>query len=259
MSTITVESARSFLAHLELPRITRLGFEAGEKKPAVDFDVLKNQATVVGSEIVSFVKGVSVERRQDIVHCALLAQLAADRAVTDRNKILDWYDTYFRVLTNLGWVIQDRGFSSYEEKANGLEAHEAILKVAAVVLGGAPTALAVVTSTIEAMKSMNADNPWIVIFDRTSKAAKTARFQIALAAEDESGQFLVSLMAFGLQANSTLTQVLFFKIRSDKVRFQHCSGKITIDDLVLDGVRENVRQKLIPYYSGYVDSINLNP
>ena len=258
MSTVTLASAHNFLDNLSLPRIERRGYEAAEETPRFDFDAFKNQATVVGSEVISFVKGVSVDHRQDIVNCALLAQLAADQMVKDRIKIFDWYDAYFNVLTNLGWVIQDKSFSSYEENAEGLEAHEAILKVASVLLGGSPTALALVVSTIEAMKSMNADNPWITIFDRESKTAETARFQIALASEDESGQFMVTLMAFGLRADSTITQILFFKIRSDNVSFKHCSGKVTINDTVLNGIREKVREKLIGRTGGYIDSLNLD-
>ena len=258
MSEVTLTTARHFLDQLALPAFTQSGFEGVEETPSIDFDELKNQATVVGSEIVSFVKGVSAARRQDIVNSALLAQLAADHKVKDRSKIFEWYDAYFDVLTNLGWVIQDNSFASYEKEAEGLEAHEAILKVATVLLGAAPTALAVVTSTIEAMKSMDQNSPWITIFDRESRKAETARFQIALAEEDEQGQFLVSMMAFGLKADSTLTQVLFFKIRSDKMSFKHCSSKVTINDEVLDGIREKVRVKLLGRTGGYIDSLDLD-
>ena len=258
MSGITRVTASQFLDHLELPAITRGGFEAVAQASQIDFDALKNQAMVVGSEVVSFVKGVSIERRKDIINCALLAQLAAGHQVKDRNSIIEWYDSYFGVLTNLGWVIQDKRFDSYEDKADGMEAHEAILKVAAVLLGAAPTALAIVTSTIQAMKTMDADNSWITIFDRESRSAETARFQIALAEQDDSGQFMVSLMAFGLKADSTLTQVLFFKIRSGKVSFKHCSGKVTINEEVLAGIREKIRTKLVGRTEGYVDSLDLD-
>lgn len=255
MSRVTIASASKFLEHVELPALAR---GAAREAELIDFDELKNQAAVVGSEVVSFVKGVSAERRQDIVNCALLAQLAANHRVQDKTRIFEWYDAYFEVLTNLGWVLQDKGFSSYEEKADGLQAHEAILKVAGVLLGAAPTALAIVTSTIEAMKEMDKGNPWITIFDRESKSAKTARFQIALAEEGSSGQFMVTLMAFGLEAESTLTQVLFFKIRSDKVSFKHCSGKVTINEMVLAGVREKIQAKLIGRTGGYIDSLDLS-
>lgn len=66
------------------------------------------------------------------------------------------------------------------------------------------------------------------------------------------------MMAFGLKADSTLTQVLFFKIRSATVSFKHCSGKVTIDEEVLNGIREKIRMKLIGRTVGYVDSIDLD-
>lgn len=257
MSKATLSTAREFVDAIELPAVYDLGFESVDDT-TVNFDEVKNQATVVASEVISFVKGVSVERRQDITNCALLAQLAADHKVADRNQVFEWYEAYFDVLSHLGWTIQDQGFTAYEEEADGLEAHEAIIKVATVLLGPAPTALSVVTSTLEAMKSMEADNPWITIFDRESRTAQTARFQIALAQEEENGQFLVTIMAFGLKAESTLTQVLFFKIRSDKAKFKHSSSRVTINQIVLDGIREKVRVKLIGRTSGYIDSLDLD-
>jgi hypothetical protein len=81
-------------------------------------------------------------------------------------------------------------------------------------------------------------------------------FKIALA-EEGGRQFMVSMMAFGLKADSRLTQILFFKIRSHKVRFKHCSGKVTIHEDVLGGVREKIRKKLIGRAGGYIDSLDL--
>lgn len=255
MKTISLTTASDFLDQLNLPATSK-GFE-DLVTPKIDFDELKNQAMLAGSEVISFVKGVSIARRQDILNCALLAQLAANHKVNDETDILNWYNTYFDVLTNVGWVIQDKGFSAYTEKANGLEAHEAILKVAAVLLGAAPAALAVVTATIEAMKSMDKDNPWIKIFDRESRKYTTAKFQIALVEEDISGQFLISLMAFKLVAKSNLTQVLFFKIKSGEVNFEQHAGKITINEDILNGIREKIRQKLIGRSEDMIDALDL--
>lgn len=270
MSHATLTSAIQFLDQLELPPAKKpdielphilAGVELPDKKalkvPSVNFDEHLNQATVVKSEVVSFVKGVSVARRKDIVNCSLLAQLAADEAVKDANKILEWYDVYFDTLTTLGWVLQDKGFSSHEEKADGLEAHEAILQVATTLLGAAPTALALVTSTINAMKSMDKDNPWITLFDRESRSAESAKFQIALAEENEDGQFLVNMMAFALKADSKLTQILFFKIWKHKVSFKHLSSKITVSEEILNGIRDKVVQILINRTANVVSTINI--
>ncbi len=250
MKKITTTSAREFLKTVKLPSLTR-GVVEGARE-LIDFDAQKNQAMVVASDIVSFVKGVSNERRQDIVNASLLAQLVANKKVPDKANIIAWYNAYFDVLENIGWVIQDRSFSSYTEEADGLEAHEAILKVATLFLGAAPTALAVVISTLEALKSMDSSKAWMTIFDRESKHVKTAHFQIALAEQGDNDQFFVSLMAFSLKAASTITQILFFKIRNDEVELEKYSGKVTINDEVLSSIREGVKQKIAAYTNDYI-------
>ena len=248
----TPQSAREFLNTVKLPTPARARGGVEGVREIIDFNAQKNQAMVVASDIVSFVKGVSSERRQDIVNSSLLAQLVANKKVPDKKNIIEWYNAYFDVLENIGWVIQDRSFSSYTEEADGLEAHEAIIKVASVFLGAAPTALALVISTLEALKSMDSSKPWITIFDRESKQAKTGHFQIALAEQGDNDQFLVSLMAFSLKAESTITQILFFKIRNDEVELEKCSGKVTINDKVLSSIRDLVSQKIAAHTSAYI-------
>lgn len=258
MANIELKSTLAYVQSLDLPALPSSRSMAGPAEgQSVDFDTFRKQMAVVGSEVVSFAEGVTAQRRQDIINATHLAQLAANKKVTDREDILAWYDTYFDVLTNLGWVLQDRGFSEYTEKADGLEAHEAILKVAAMLLGSAPTALAIVTSTLQAMKSMDADNPWITIFNRESRAAKAARFQISLAEQEGNGQFMVTTMAFALNAKSEVLQVLFFKVHKNEAMLKHCSGKVTINDEILAGVRETVRIRLAGRTQDFVAALNL--
>ena len=247
---VTPISAREFVNAAKLPSPTRGAVEGSRE--LIDFNAQKTQTMVVASDVVSFVKGVSSERRQDIVNSSLLAQLVANKQVPDKTNVTQWYKTYFEVLQNIGWVIQDHSFSSYTEEANGLEAHEAILKVAGAFLGGAPAALAIVMSTLEALKSMDSSKPWMTIFDRETKHANTGHFQIALAEQGDNDQFMVSLMAFSLKAQSSLTQILFFKIRKDEVQLEKCAGKVTINDEVLSSVREQVKQKLEAHTSQYI-------
>lgn len=255
MKPVTPQSARAFLNAMELPPSTRGGFESAAE--IIDFKAQKDQALVVASDVVSFVKGVTNERRQDIVNASLLAQLAANKKVPDKTNMMEWYNAYFNVLENIGWVLQDKTFSSYTEEADGLEAHEAILKVAAVFLGAAPAALTVLTSTLQALKSMDPSKSWVTIFDRESKHVETAHFQIALAEQGEHDQFFVSLMAFSLKAKSTLTQVLFFKIRKDDVELKKYSGKVTINDQVLSSIRDRVQQKIASHVGEFVADLEI--
>jgi hypothetical protein len=233
----------------------RSGSAKSEPVPQVVFDATKAQATVVGSEIVSFVTGVTAERREAIVNSSLLAQLIAKQAVPDQSRIYDWYDKYFDALANLGWVIQEKGFSEYAEAGTEFDAHSAIIGLATTLLGAAPAALAIVKSALDSLHQMDASSPFITLFNRESQVAKAARFQISVAEQGPDGQFMVTLMAFGLQAKSEVTQVLFFRWRKGDATFQHYDGKVTINTTVLDAVQDELKARLVEHTKSYLRAI----
>ena len=70
-------------------------------------------------------------------------------------------------------------------------------------------------------------------------------------------QFLVSVMAFGLEAETNFTQVLFFKFLANDVTFRHFSGKLTIDSEVLANLRLLITEKVLRYAHDYVKAIVL--
>lgn len=220
-----------------------------------DFDGAKNQALVVGSDIVSFVKGVTEARRKDIVNSALLAQLVANNSVKNKRHVFKWYDTYFETLTRIGWVVQDRQFADHLHSSASFQAHEIVLSIATTLLGPGSAALGVVKDTLGALQTMKKDSPWITLFNRESKYARNGRFQITLAEDTADGQFLVTLLAFALVAQSDLTQILFFKFGSNDVRVKYSAGKVTINTEVLDFIRDDVRQRIANYAKNYVKGL----
>ena len=65
----------------------------------------------------------------------------------------------------------------------------------------------------------------------------------------------MTLMAFGLEAKSTVTQVLFFKVKASEATLRHYSGRLTINTAVLDGIREQIQMKLSGLASDYVKTL----
>ena len=65
----------------------------------------------------------------------------------------------------------------------------------AVALGLAPAALAIIVSTVNALKGMNPDSSWLTIFSRESQKAKIARFQIGLVEQQEAGDISINYPA----------------------------------------------------------------
>lgn len=249
--TEKIEQAVRFVRSAQLPPIVgALGTRDREVAESL-FDEVKSQAAVVGSDVVSIMEGVAPEIRKDIVNCSLLAQLVANKSASGRESLGDWYKAYFDALTNVGWVVQEQGFADHREAGNVLEANKAILKVATALLGPGTAALALIQTTLDAMKSMS-EGPWITIFERESQTQKAARFQVTLVEPEASSGFAVALMAYELEATSELTQVLFFKFRSTDVNLRHASGRVAIDTDVLAAIREPVAQKIAAHSASFI-------
>jgi hypothetical protein len=221
---------------------------AGTEGVDFAFDAAKEQAAVVGGEVVSFVKGITAEQRADVVNATLLAQLIAKKKLPEPKNlddILAWYRHYFDALSQIGFVTQGLGFAEYVDARDTFEAHQAIIEVATALLAGSPGALVVIKKALEALQKMSGDSPWITLFNKESRSAETAHFQASMVSTDDSGPFLISIVAFGIKAESKVTQVLFFKFRKDKVKLVHHQGKVSINTQVLEAIRQDVAQKLV--------------
>lgn len=254
-------SAREFVRSIELPApppATARALTGTREQIAFESD--KDQALVVGSDLVSFVGNVAAEQRADIVNALLLAQLRARKVVPQPGNIKDlrrWYDEYLGVLSQIGFAVHRATLKNYDSKTDGFEAHQAVLEVVATLVAGVPGALAVVSSTLTALQKMDADNPWITLFNRESRSANTAHFQVSTAGIDGQGDVFVALAAFGLEAKSKITQVLFFKFRKNDVAIEQLSNKASINTAVLGGVRDEIVRKLAAFASSFVGNLEI--
>jgi hypothetical protein len=253
---VDTQSVRDFVKSAALPDAPPIRFDVA-KDPPKPFDVAKEQASVVGSDVIAFSKGVPAEARGDIVNAVLLAQLVAKKSMAEPKTLADvgaWYDSYFDTLSRLGFVLQDKTLAEYRASSDTFEAHESILEIAGALLAGSPGALVLVKKTLEALKKMSADSPWITLFHRESQSAKTARFQVSLVESDAAGVML-TLIAFGLEAQASVTQVLFFKFHKNDVTLRHNSGKVSINAALLATIRPQVSAKIVAFTNDFIERL----
>ncbi|MEO6006027.1 MAG: hypothetical protein ABIZ04_06045 [Opitutus sp.] len=219
------------------------------------FDAAKNQAQIVGSGVFSFAQGVEAQTREAISDSALLAQLVANKRVSVETDPIKWHAAYTDVLQNIGWVMQEGGWNDYTADGTAVEVHEKIVEVLAVVLGPAATALAIVTSVLNTLKAMKPDSPWITLFTRESQKARIARFQIGVAEQDTHGGVMASLLACVIEADTTVTQVLFFKFKNSKAKFRANNVKVSMNLPALVELSPAIRAKVRAYQIDYLSSI----
>lgn len=219
------------------------------------FDKAKTQAQVVGSGVFSFSQGVTADVREAISDSALLAQLVANKKVSAEEYPISWFKTYGEVLQNVGWTLQEGTWTDYTTTGVAAEVHEKILEVMTATLGPAPAALAIITATIKALKGMKPDSSWLTIFSRESQKAKIARFQVGLVEKNTSDDVFVSLLACLIEAESVITQVLFFKFRTAKASFKANGNKVSVNRAALADLGPMIRNKVRAYQADYMSTV----
>jgi len=259
VTIITPKATRSYIKQATFPSAPPLRARALTDQPPIQLKASEAQSLVVGSGLIVAAEKVPVQTREDLINCTLFAQLAASGEVGDPTRVTEWYEAYFRALTALGWAQSDTQFEKYEFKSRNAEAHEAIMKVLAVLLGPGAAAVQVVQVALEALQSMDANSPWITLFDQQSRTEKSARFQVATAQVDPNGLLQIALAAFHLKAKSRLTQVLFFKSASSSTKLNYAAGKATIYEAALAEQRAAVAARLSAYRTAYVGQVKFPP
>lgn len=257
MSVTTVlEEQRQYIASLDLSGIPRpivemdAATEAGEV-----FNKAKEQAQVVGSGVFSFAKGVDEEVRKAISDSALLAQLVADKRANSEEDPLAWFKIYCDVLKNTGWVLQEKTFDDYTSTGNAAEVHDKIMEVMTAALAPSPATLLILAATMKALKGMDANSSWMRIWSREAQKAQIGRFQIGLAETDPHGEVFVSMLACLMEAQQTITQILFFKWRDAQATFKARASKVSINRGSIRDLNSQIVAKTRAYQNSFLSSI----
>ena len=170
----------------------------------------KQEVVAVGAQLAEFSNAVAAELRPLISNSMLLAQLAANKATAQAATVFEWHSKYREILSNIGWQALGTEEQVQEVGNKNLSVHKAIITVLTTMLGPAAAATSLVVSVLEGLKEMDASSPWITLFDQSSQHAKGAKFQISYVDANEHGEPAISLLAFSVQAERMITQVLFF-------------------------------------------------
>jgi hypothetical protein len=245
-------SVVDYLYSLELPDMGPQ-FEEVARRPAFSSD---QQAVTVGAQITEFTSRVPSDIRQAIADGILLAQLAANRHSKDSGAdVFGWYDKYVEVLQNIGWQFRDIEFQTQSVSQASGDMHKALIPVVTAMLGPQVAAASIVLSVLGRLEEMDKDKPWITAFERASQHASGAKFQVGYVDAGAEGQPEATLACFGIEAQRTVTQVLFFKFSGDQAVLKKAASKMELNMLRLNNAREIIAGRVDPYINEYVSNI----
>lgn len=247
-------SAREYVLELDLPAGTRSAAAAAPQAiPVSDHQ----EAISLGAQLTEFSERVPTDAKAVIADSILLAQLAANKAASRSADLFAWYDKYIEVLQNLGWQGHDLEFQTQTIADRNASVHKAIIPVLTALLGPQVAVASIVLSVLNGLKEMDESTPWITLFDRSSQHASGAKFQIGYVDADADGHPDVALACFGIQAEQTITQVLFFKFTGQRAEVKKAAGRLTISLERLESAREVIANRVRPFIVDYVQNIEI--
>jgi hypothetical protein len=256
MKNGSLDPIKRYVESIDLSGTPREIVQQGDRgEPSGMFDAAKAQAQVVGAGLFSFSQGVDAAVREAISNSALLAQLVANKRTSQAEAPLEWFKEYAGVLQNVGWVQQESGWSDYTTKGDALEVDQKIVEVMSAVLGPAPAALSIITTTINALGAMDPSSSWIRIFSRESQQVRMGRFQIGLVERTVGDDVFVSLLACLVEARTAMSQVLFFKFKNAQATFKANSTKVSINRASLMDLGPTILKKVRAYQVDYLSNI----
>lgn len=216
------------------------------------------QAVAVGSQLAEFGPGVTPAQREAASDCLLLAQLAANKATALEADVMAWYAKYIEVLQNVGWTVHAMEFKDTSARDDQAGVHKAILPVLTAMLGPGAAAASIVFSVLDGLKAMDADSPWITLFDRASTHASGAKFQVgSIEVDPADGQVKAKLAALAIEASKRITQVLFFKLSAEHARLRVAEGRFVISPQRLETIGPAVAQRVGPFLLDNIGDVAL--
>lgn len=251
-----LEHAKQLLRTASLPKKPEhFGVAAGLGMPALETS--KKQSLVVGSNVVSFTTGVEADVKQAITDSSLFAQLAAMSAVGHDADPLVFFDAYFANLATLGWLIQQKETAQFSSDENAFDVHEAIIGVITSFLSPIAGAAVAVLAVLDGLHKMDADAPFITLFNRQSQHGEIGRFQLTYVYLSAEQGLMARAMAFFLKADREVTQVLFFKLQKGKTLLRRSMGSLSIDANAMKALQPQLAAKMTDYRKLYIAGVEL--
>lgn len=217
-----------------------------------------DQVFLVGSQLMTFTKEVTEERRAAAINSCLLAQLRASKlhpSPDTPDAARAWHATYVNTLTNIGWVLQSGVHAEHRQADIGVLVDKVLIEILGVFMGGG-AALALITKVLEKLANARKDDPFITLFESRTVEENVVEFGAGLASGASSG-FLLSVVECAIRVRSAQRQILVFKWNADSADVDGRRFDLSVSDTVFAAVKTKIEQLLADKAREFVASLDL--
>jgi len=213
---------------------------------------------VIGAQLAEFTDRVSAEDRKSVSNCLLLAQLAANRSAADQSSdVSAWYDVYSEALRSVGWTVDSMHFSRVQDGGSSEDLHQRLRDILAERLGPQMSATDKILDTLESLKSVDKERPWLTLFNREAVHAKGAKFQLGSVDVDPDGLVRCRLVLVAVEGSRSIAQILFFRSDQANAELRTADCHLSMSLNRLRQIANLVAERVEPFAGNYVAAVGL--
>lgn len=187
-----------------------------------------------------------------------LSLLFASRVAANDPNATDvdsWLASYTNALANIGFGnLAPTRVNSRFSKIN-VSVHKALIPVLTVAFGGAaigPVILAVLNN----LETMNADSPWITLFEQESRKFSVTELHFA-AATPRGLETEIKYVVARLDINIGGIQVLFFKINNSTAAYESLTTTMSANNSLMAVLESDLKARLAKLIKKYIWDANV--
>ena len=252
MSAMQSAALRSYIANLPVGAPLSSMAEETKAVNTIDIDNLPN-GIVTGSNLIQFPSDASPELKSSVA----LSLLAAQRVATNDPVVLSpaqWLDRHNTVLQNLNWRNEGGGVAKSQFDSIDVAVHQAIIPFLTAAFGGAVAAGALILTALKQLQEMDKDAPWITLFDRQSRRFEVTEYQFSVV-QVVGDTVHLKVAAARLNASFGKTQVLFFKLKTQKAEFEQANQAFSMEATLLTEMNADLKVKLMALTKSFIRSL----
>jgi hypothetical protein len=252
---MSLEKTRHFIASLPIDdSAPHPKFAAKGPVDAVEIDNLPD-GLVTGSNLLQFEGDLSPQLRSSVALSLLAAQrVAANDPITQTPD--QWVARHNTVLQNLNWSIQGGGHIKSKFDNIDIAVHQAIIPFLATAFTGGAGGGSLIIAALDQMKKIDADKPWITLFNRESRRFEVTEYQFSVV-KKEGLNTTLQMACARFDATFGQTQVLFVDVTAQKAEFMAAKSSMAADSSLLAAMNEDLKLKLAAQTKSFIASLPL--
>lgn len=215
----------------------------------------EQQVVVVGGLLLEFSKEVPWELRSPIADAMLFAQLAANKATESSPDIFEWQRRFFSTLTSIGWRVDDSTEHNLSSSGRNRDLYESMIPPLASLLGPEQASTSKMIDLLRKLGEARDDTPWVTLYNTSSQRQSGGTLELCHVGADRNGGIWLRILSCVIQANESITQVLFFKASRVKAEIRVTSTEIGTSAEQLLATKDAIAERVRPFIRDYMQAV----